>query len=89
MSLLGNADNYVHQSNGGIKSMNKIVGISLILLAFASMVCGIAVAKVSPGPAPEYGDGIPSGNQFIQPDNPGVGPAPNSGDGIPDGSGFD
>ena len=68
--------------------MNKIVGISLILLVFSSMVCGIVAAKVSPGPAPDSGDGIPSGNQFIQPDNSGVGPAPNSGDGIPDGSGF-
>lgn len=46
-------------------------------------------APVSPGPAPEYGDGIPSGNQEIQPpEAPGIGPAPNSGDGVPDGSGF-
>ncbi|MCW4038470.1 MAG: hypothetical protein NWF13_07020 [Candidatus Bathyarchaeota archaeon] len=43
---------------------------------------------ISPGPAPSSGDGIPSGNQYIQPETPGVGPAPNSGDGIPDGSGF-
>ena len=88
MSLLGNADNYVHQCNGGIKSMNKIVGISLVLLVFASVVCGIVAAEVSPGPASDSGDGIPSGNQYIQPDNSGIGPAPNSGDGIPDGSGF-
>jgi hypothetical protein len=52
------------------------------------MICGVVVAEVSPGPAPDSGDGIPSGNQFIRPDNPGVGPAPNSGDGISDGSGF-
>ncbi|MCW3997098.1 MAG: hypothetical protein NWF10_00825 [Candidatus Bathyarchaeota archaeon] len=51
-------------------------------------MCGIVTAEVGPGPAPDSGDGIPSGNQFIRPDNPGVGPAPNSGDGIPDGSGF-
>ena len=68
--------------------MNKIVGISLVLLVFAGMICVIVAAEVSPGPAPDSGDGIPSGNQFIRPDNPGVGPAPNSGDGIPDGSGF-
>ena len=69
--------------------MNKIFGTSLILLVFASIVCGVVAAEVRPGPAPDSGDGIPSGNQFIQPpDNPGVGPAPNSGDGIPDGSGF-
>jgi len=43
---------------------------------------------ISPGPAPDSGDGIPSGNQYIQPETPGVGPAPNSGDGVPDGSGF-
>ena len=68
--------------------MNKIVGVSLVLLVFASIVCGIVAAEASPGSAPDSGDGIPSGNQFIRPDNPGVGPAPNSGDGIPDGSGF-
>ena len=43
---------------------------------------------ISPGPAPDSGDGVPSGNQYIQPETPGVGPAPNSGDGVPDGSGF-
>ena len=68
--------------------MNKKVGVSLVLLVFAIMICGIVAAEVSPGPAPNSGDGVPSGNQFIQPDNSGVGPAPNSGDGIPDGSGF-
>ena len=31
-------------------------------------------------------DGIPSGNQYIQPEAPGDGPAPNSGDGIPSGN---
>ena len=68
--------------------MNKIVGIALLLFICGSIVCGVVAAEVSPGPAPDSGDGIPSGNQFIQPDNPGVGPAPDSGDGIPDGSGF-
>ena len=43
---------------------------------------------VSPGPATDSGDGVPDGNQYIQPETPGMGPAPNSGDGISDGSGF-
>ena len=64
------------------------MGTALLLLVFASIICGIVVADVSPGPAPDSGDGIPDGNQFIRPENPGFGPAPNSGDGIPDGSGF-
>ena len=72
---------------GGNK-LNKIVGVSILLLVFGSILCGTVAAVVSPGPAPDSGDGIPSGNQFIQPDSPGIGPAPNSGDGIPDGSGF-
>jgi hypothetical protein len=68
--------------------MNKIVGIAILLLVFGSMFCGTVAAQISPGPAPNSGDGIPSGNQYIQPESPGDGPAPNSGDGIPDGSGF-
>lgn len=68
--------------------MLKILSIAILLLIFGSILCGTVVAEVSPGPAPNSGDGIPDGNQFIQPDNPGVGPAPNAGDGIPDGSGF-
>ena len=68
--------------------MNKIVGIAILLLVFSSILCGTVAAEISLGPAPNSGDGIPSGNQFIRPDNPGFGPAPNSGDGIPDGSGF-
>ena len=68
--------------------MNKIVVISLILLVLGGIVCGTVAASVSPGPAPDSGDGIPSQNQFIRPDISGIGPAPNSGDGIPDGSGF-
>ena len=44
--------------------------------------------QLVPGPAPSSGDGIPSGNQYIQPEAPGVGPAPNSGDGVSNGSGF-
>ena len=68
--------------------MNKKVGIVLICLLIASMVGAAVYAENSPGPAPDSGDGVPSGNQFIRPDNPGRGPAPNSGDGIPDGSGF-
>jgi len=68
--------------------MKKIVGIVILIVVFASMFCGTVAADNSVGPAPDSGDGIPDGNQFIRPDNPGDGPAPNSGDGIPDGSGF-
>ena len=52
------------------------------------MVCVAVYANVQSGPAPESGDGDPSGNQFIQPETPGIGPAPNAGDGVSDGSGF-
>ena len=60
----------------------------LIISLTSTIVLGISETPVSPGPAPDSGDGIPSGNQYIRPDSPGMGPAPNSGDGIPDGSGF-
>ena len=70
--------------------MKKIVTSGLLVLIVASMVIGIVAAVEEPiGPAPDSGDGIPDGNQFIRPDAPGMGPAPNSGDGDPDGSGFD
>ena len=68
--------------------MKKIIGVVILLLVFASVFSGVAAANYSPGPAPLSGDGVPDGNQFIRPDNPGAGPAPNSGDGDPDGSGF-
>lgn len=44
--------------------------------------------SVSPGPAPNSGDGVSDGSGLTHPDSPGQGPAPNSGDGISDGSGF-
>lgn len=73
--------------------VNKIKKSTLALIAVAvlatTMFCGVAVASAAPaGPAPDSGDGVPSGNQFIQPETPGTGPAPNAGDGISDGSGF-
>lgn len=68
--------------------MKKIVGLAMLLLVFTSMFSGAVAADSSYGPAPSSGDGIPDGNPFIRPENPGDGPAPNSGDGIPDGSGF-
>jgi hypothetical protein len=68
--------------------IRKTVGLAVLLLVFASVFVGVVAAVSSYGPAPDSGDGVPSGNQFIRPDNPGCGPAPNSGDGIPDGSGF-
>ena len=74
--------------------MKKLYSV-LIIVAILTMVtfCVNVVSAatedaISPGPAPSSGDGIPSGNQYIQPETPGVGPAPNSGDGDPDGSGF-
>ena len=69
--------------------MKKIVTTAILVLIVASMVIGIVAAVEEPvGPAPDSGDGIPSGNQYIQPDTPGMGPAPNCGDGVSDGSGF-
>jgi hypothetical protein len=78
----------------GGKNMKKSVGIAIVVLVCASIVCGIAAAEISVGPAPNSGDCIPDGSGFEQPnwqneDNSGMGPAPNAGDGIPDGSGFD
>jgi hypothetical protein len=71
----------------GILSLLLIVGILVTsALAHSSVITESGV--ISPGPAPNSGDGIPDGNQFIQPDSPGLGPAPNCGDGISDGSGF-
>lgn len=74
--------------------MKKLVGVAILLLVLASIVCGLAAAEESVGPAPNSGDGVSDASGFDQPnwqneDNPGVGPAPNSGDGISDGSGFD
>ena len=88
-SVFGN----IPTTKNGDKIMKKI-GIAILVLVFASMVCGIASADSnSVGPAPNSGDCIPDGSGFDQsnqqnPDSPGKGPAPNSGDGIPDGSGF-
>jgi len=68
-----------------------IVAMLTMTTLCASVVSAASAATdnaVSPGPAPDSGDGVPSGNQYIQPETPGDGPAPNSGDGVPDGSGF-
>jgi len=73
----------------GGKKMKKIVSLAILFLVCSSIFCGIVVAKVSPGPSEEAGDGIPEGNPEIRPENPGVGPAPGSGDGIPDGPEWD
>ena len=72
-----------------LKKTRLAIFLSSILII--SLTCAYAFGletPVSPGPAPDSGDGVPDGNQYIQPDVPGPGPAPNSGDGIPDGSGF-
>ncbi len=71
--------------------MNKIVGIGILILVFASMFCGTVVASNTVGPAPNSGDGVSDGSGFDESHWQNVdstGPAPNSGDGIPDGSGF-
>ena len=72
--------------------MKKIVSSAILLLVVASMLCGIVAAEISPGPAPNYGDGVSDGSGFPQEcpnaSSPGDGPAPNSGDGVSDGSGF-
>jgi hypothetical protein len=74
--------------------MKKLYSVLMIAAILAMVLCcvnGVSAAienAISPGPAPDSGDGIPSGNQYIQPETPGDGPAPNSGDGVPDGSGF-
>lgn len=92
MSLKSTVE-YISSITPGGKNMKKIVGIAILLLACASIVCGVVAAENSVGPAPNSGDCIPDGSGFDQPnwqnpDNPGKGPAPNAGDGIPDGSGF-
>ncbi len=77
-----------------VTKIKKIYGIILIaaMLTMTTLCVSVVNAAtgnaVSPGPAPDSGDGVPSGNQYIQPETPGDGPAPNSGDGVPDGSGF-
>ena len=62
--------------------------VTLLGVGVVSAVDATTEGAISPGPAPDSGDGIPSGNQYIQPETPGDGPAPNSGDGVQDGSGF-
>ncbi len=70
------------------KLINTLAIVAILALAVLS-VSAVVKAAVTPGPAPNSGDGVPSGNQFIQPDTPdSPGPAPNAGDGISDGSGF-
>jgi hypothetical protein len=44
--------------------MKKIVGSAILLLVVASMLCGIVVAEISPGPAPNSGDGVSDGSGF-------------------------
>jgi hypothetical protein len=84
---------YISSIKTGGKNMKKIVGIAILLLVCASIVCGVVAAENSVGPAPNSGDCVPDRSGFDQPnwqnpDNPGRGPAPNAGDGIPDGNGF-
>ncbi len=68
--------------------MKLISALVIVAILSLTVLSGIAVASTAVGPAPDSGDGIPSGNQYIQPDTPGIGPAPNAGDGVSDGSGF-
>ena len=82
--------NYLHYPVKDLKKARLAILLSIFLIL--SLACvyafGINDGAESPGPAPDSGDGLPSGNQFIRPNAPGSGPAPNSGDGVPDGSGF-
>lgn len=76
-----------------MKDLKKArLAILLSTILVVSLTCAYAFCAVntpvSPGPAPASGDSIPDGNQFIQPEAPGIGPAPNCGDGVSDGSGF-
>ncbi|MBN1683301.1 hypothetical protein JW865_07095 [Candidatus Bathyarchaeota archaeon] len=77
-----------------MKTMKTLGILTVLLIVGAFMVPAMAqfassvVTDTPIGPAPDSGDGVPSGNPYIRPDAPGNGSAPNSGDGIPDGSGF-
>ena len=81
--------------------MKKIIVLILIAAFLMISLNCMAIAKNSPGPAPNSGDGVDDGSGFkwddngfpIEPDFPfgsgdAPGPAPNSGDGVDDGSGF-
>ena len=77
-----------------LKKARLAILLSTILII--SLTCIHALGKntdpVSPGPAPNSGDGIPDGSGFASFDGQGPGygpgPAPNSGDGVPDGPGW-
>jgi hypothetical protein len=73
-----------------LKKARLAILLSTVLIISLTFVyaLGSNVTSDPPGPAPGSGDGVPSGNQYIQPETPGMGPAPNCGDGVPDGSGF-
>jgi hypothetical protein len=73
------------------------VALVLLTILLVSVTCirvlGENTVPVSPGPAPNSGDGVADGSGFDKnywPNNEDIakGPAPNSGDCIPDGSGF-
>jgi len=44
--------------------MKKQIVVAIMLLVFASMLCGKVVGANSPGPAPNSGDGISDGSGF-------------------------
>jgi hypothetical protein len=70
--------------------MKKLI-LALLIGIFTIGFVGLAISApdpVSPGPAPNSGDGTPDGPGDGFPEVPGLGGAPNSGDGISDGSGF-
>jgi len=73
-----------------VTSIITIVAVLTMAMLCVGAVSAAANSSISPGPAPNSGDGIPDGSGFDGPNGDGsdVGPAPNSGDGIPDGSGF-
>ena len=73
------------------EEMKKIIVLILVVVFLMISFGCTTIAENSPGPAPDSGDGTPSG-RMLEPEPFGSGdapgPAPNSGDGDPDGSGF-
>jgi hypothetical protein len=46
------------------KNMKKQIVVAIMVLVFASMLCGKVAAANSPGPAPNSGDGVSDGSGF-------------------------
>ena len=66
------------------RARNLIVAALTMTVLCVSAVSA-ADEQVSAGPPINAGDGVPDGNQYIQPDTIGRGPAPSAGDGESEG----